>query len=93
MRRRSRSSCPAACPPKSSTRSLRKLEAFIERHGEIRVLEVIKDFEGMDAGAFWARRSIQSKACSRFQPDRHRDQSGRASSLVCLLYTSDAADE
>src|SRR5689334_22312535 len=31
----------------------RKLEAFIERHGEIRVLEVIKDFEGMDAGAFW----------------------------------------
>jgi len=53
MRRRSRSSCPAACPPKSSTRSLRKLEAFIERHGEIRVLEVIKDFEGMEAGAFW----------------------------------------
>ena len=31
----------------------RKLETFIERHGEIRVLEVIKDFEGMDAGAFW----------------------------------------
>src|SRR4029453_2636925 len=30
-----------------------KLEAFIERHGQIRVLEVIKDFEGMDAGAFW----------------------------------------
>ena len=67
----------------------RKLEAFIERHGEIRVLEVIKDFEGMDAGAFWARRPIQSKACSRFQPDRHRDQSGRASSLVeprCALH-------
>src|SRR6185369_6064626 len=31
----------------------RKLEAFIGRHGQIRVLEVIKDFEGMDAGAFW----------------------------------------
>src|ERR1043165_2855511 len=31
----------------------RKLEAFIERHCEIRVLEVIKDFEGMDVGAFW----------------------------------------
>ena len=30
-----------------------KLEAFIKRHGQIRVLEVIKDFEGMDAGAFW----------------------------------------
>jgi SpoIIAA-like len=31
----------------------RKLEAFIKRHGQIRVLEVIKDFVGMDAGAFW----------------------------------------
>jgi SpoIIAA-like len=31
----------------------RKLEAFIERHRQIRVLEVIKDFEGMDTGAFW----------------------------------------
>jgi hypothetical protein len=30
-----------------------KLEAYIKRHGHIRVLEVIKDFEGMDAGAFW----------------------------------------
>jgi hypothetical protein len=30
-----------------------KLEAFIKRHGQVRVLEVIKDFEGMDAGAFW----------------------------------------
>jgi hypothetical protein len=30
-----------------------KLEAFIKRHGHVRVLEVIKDFEGMDAGAFW----------------------------------------
>ena len=29
-----------------------KLESFIKRHGQIRVLEVIKDFEGMDAGAF-----------------------------------------
>ena len=28
----------------------RKLEAFIERHGEIRVLENLKDFEGMDSG-------------------------------------------
>ncbi len=30
-----------------------KLEAFIARHGQIRVLEVIEDFEGMDAIAFW----------------------------------------
>ncbi len=30
-----------------------KLEAFIARHGKIRVLEMIEDFEGMDAIAFW----------------------------------------
>ena len=30
-----------------------KLEALIALHGQIRVLEIIHDFEGMDAGAFW----------------------------------------
>ena len=30
-----------------------KLEAVIQRHGQVRVLEIIKDFEGMDAVAFW----------------------------------------
>ena len=30
-----------------------KLEAFIDRHGHVRVLEIIQDFEGMDAVAFW----------------------------------------
>ena len=30
-----------------------KLEAFINRHGQVRVLEIIEDFEGMDAVAFW----------------------------------------
>jgi SpoIIAA-like len=30
-----------------------KLEAFINRHGQVRVLEIIQDFEGMDAAAFW----------------------------------------
>jgi stage II sporulation SpoAA-like protein len=30
-----------------------KLEVFIKRHGHVRVLETIKDFEGMDAIAFW----------------------------------------
>ena len=30
-----------------------KLEAFIQRHGQVRVLEIIKNFEGMDAVAFW----------------------------------------
>lgn len=31
----------------------KRLEAFIKRHGRVRVLEVIHDFEGMDAEAFW----------------------------------------
>ena len=31
----------------------KKLEAFIARHGRVRVLEIIHDFEGMDALAFW----------------------------------------
>ena len=31
----------------------RKLEAFIARHGRVRVLEIIHDFEGMDVQAFW----------------------------------------
>jgi hypothetical protein len=30
-----------------------RLEALIKRFGRVRVLEVIEDFEGMDAGAFW----------------------------------------
>jgi SpoIIAA-like len=30
-----------------------KLESFIARHGRVRVLEIIKDFEGMDVHAFW----------------------------------------
>jgi hypothetical protein len=31
----------------------KKLRAFIARHSRVRVLEIIHDFEGMDAGAFW----------------------------------------
>ena len=34
-------------------RTARKLEAFIARHHRVRVLEIIHDFEGMDAKAFW----------------------------------------
>lgn len=34
-------------------KTARKLEAFIARHGRVRVLEVVHDFEGMDAKAFW----------------------------------------
>jgi hypothetical protein len=30
-----------------------RIEAFICRHGKVRVLEIVKDFEGMDATAFW----------------------------------------
>ena len=30
-----------------------RLEAFIGRHGRIRVLEIVEDFEGMDASALW----------------------------------------
>ena len=30
-----------------------KLEAFIARHGRVRVLEIVRDFEGMDASALW----------------------------------------
>ena len=32
----------------------KKLEAFIARHGRVQILEIIHDFEGMDAGAFWS---------------------------------------
>jgi len=32
----------------------KNLEAFIARHGRVQVLEIIHDFEGMDAGAFWS---------------------------------------
>ena len=31
----------------------KKLEAFIKRHGRVRVLEIVEDFAGMDAVAFW----------------------------------------
>jgi hypothetical protein len=31
----------------------KKLEAFIARHGRVRVLEIVNHFEGMDVNAFW----------------------------------------
>jgi hypothetical protein len=34
-------------------KTAKKLEAFIGRHGRVRVLEIIDDFEGMDAKAMW----------------------------------------
>ena len=30
------------------------LERFIDRHGKARLLQVVKDFGGMEIGAFWA---------------------------------------
>lgn len=30
-----------------------KLDTFIANHGKVRLLEVIHDFEGIDASAFW----------------------------------------
>lgn len=34
-------------------KTAKKLEAFIGRHGRVRVLEIIHDFEGMEALAMW----------------------------------------
>lgn len=55
-----------------------KLEAFINRHGQVRVLEIIEDFEGMDAVAFWhdIRFSLRhlkdfSRLAVVFPPDTH----------------------
>ncbi len=31
----------------------KRLGAFIARHGRVRLLEIVEDFEGMDAAAFW----------------------------------------
>jgi hypothetical protein len=31
----------------------KKLEAFIARHGRVRVLEIVHHFEGMDVKALW----------------------------------------
>ena len=34
-------------------RTAKKLEAFIARHGRVRVLEIVNHFEGMDVKALW----------------------------------------
>lgn len=47
-----RSRFPRACRPRSST-AAKKVEAFIARHGRVRVLEIVNHFEGMDVKAFW----------------------------------------
>ncbi len=34
-------------------KTAKKLETFINRHGRVRVLEIVHHFEGMDVTAFW----------------------------------------
>ena len=34
-------------------RTAQKLEAFVARHGRVRVLEIVNHFEGMDVQALW----------------------------------------
>src|SRR5262245_6612352 len=34
-------------------KTAKKLEAFIARHGRVRVLEIVNHFEGMDVKALW----------------------------------------
>jgi hypothetical protein len=60
-----------------------RLEAFIGRHGHVRVLEIVQDFEGMDASAFWhdiksACGTSRISAVSRSSPIPTRTTSGRA---------------
>ena len=61
------------------------LEAFIDRHGQVRLLEIVRDFEGMDAAAFGTTSSSacaisRISAASRSCAGRTRIISGRASS-------------
>ena len=82
MPKRSKSCSRAACPPRSSTRWPSKLEAFIARHGHARVLEIVKDFEGMDAIAFWHDIKFSLRHVKDFSRRGDRLQSRHASSLV-----------
>ena len=41
-----------------------RAQAFIKRHRQVRVLEVIQDFEGMDAAAFWHDVKFSLRICT-----------------------------
>ena len=58
-----------------------RLEAFIARHGQVRVLEIVKDFEGMDATAFWHDIKFSLRHLKDFSRGDRR-QPRHASSLV-----------
>jgi hypothetical protein len=66
-----------------------QLEAFIQRHGYVRVLEVIKDFEGMEARAFWHDIKFSVRHLSDFSrvaivanPDTHHLWSNLVSPFI-----------
>jgi len=66
-----------------------QLEAFIQRHGYVRVLEVIKDFEGMEARAFWHDIKFSVRHLSDFSrvaivanPDTHHLWSSLVSPFI-----------
>jgi SpoIIAA-like len=70
----------------------KKLEAFIARHGRMRVLEIVNHFEGMDVKAFWLTSTISAAAPSfptssfcplcRPSPSRSSTAKSRISSLT-----------
>ena len=66
-----------------------RLEAFIKRHGQVRVLEIVKDFEGMDATAFWhdikfSRRHLKdfSRCAIVVNPNTHHLWASLAAPLI-----------
>ena len=66
-----------------------RLEAFIKRHGRVRVLEIVKDFEGMDATAFWhdikfSLRHLKdfSRCAMVINPDTHHLWASLGSPLI-----------
>ena len=66
-----------------------QLETFIQRHGYVRVLEVIKDFEGMEARAFWHDIKFSVRHLSDFSrvaivanPDTHHLWSSLVSPFI-----------
>ena len=81
-------------------RVARKLEAFIKRHGHVRVLEVIKDFEGMDATALWHDVKFSLRHLKDFSriavvasPDTHNLWSSLVSPLIQCEVEHFAPDE
>lgn len=77
-----------------------KLEAFIKRHGQVRVMEVIQDFEGMDAAALWhdvkfSLRHLQdfSRIAVVASPDTHNLWSSLVSPFIECEVEHFAPDE